>query len=208
MLSAELTLALVTFLGSFIGAILTASAAIFISRRDLKKRDEEVKRQENENRRNTINDIDSEIELNIYNAEKIAEIDLQKGMVYNNPEETCEDCYYIVEKLEELEKEIQSIIKPLKSINSKPKEINKDIVVLVKLIDERRVKFKNMTRMYKNNVIKGMKISSKKNMTYEAQTQEVKDSLIGAKGNVNKDLKEYIAKLEEFRHEYLSANNA
>lgn len=208
MLSAELTLALVTFLGSFIGAILTASAAIFISRRDLKKRDEEVKRQENENRRNTINDIDSEIELNIYNAEKIAEIDLHKGMVYNNPEETCEDCYYIVEKLEELEKEIQSIIKPLKSINSKPKEINKDIVVLVKLIDERRVKFKNMTRMYKNNVIKGMKISSKKNMTYEAQTQEVKDSLIGAKGNVNKDLKEYIAKLEEFRHEYLSANNA
>lgn len=208
MLSAELTLALVTFLGSFIGAILTASAAIFISRRDLKKRDEEVKRQENENRRNTINDIDSEIELNIYNAEKIAEIDLHKGMVYNNPEETCEDCYYIVEKLEELEKEIQSIIKPLKSINSKPKEINKDIVVLVKLIDERRVKFKNMTRMYKNNVIKGMKISSKKNMTYEAQTQEVKDSLIGAKGNVNKDLKEYIVKLEEFRHEYLSANNA
>lgn len=208
MLSAELTLALVTFLGSFIGAILTASAAIFISRRDLKKRDEEVKRQENENRRNTINDIDSEIELNIYNAEKIAEIDLHKGMVYNNPEETCEDCYYIVEKLEELEKEIQSIIKPLKSINSKPKEINKDIVVLVKLIDERRVKFKNMTRMYKNNVIKGMKISSKKNMTYEAQTQEVKDSLIGAKGNVNKDLKEYIAKLEEFRHEYLSTNNA
>src|SRR5699024_2198716 len=141
-------------------------------------------------------------------AEKIAEIDLHKGMVYNNPEETCEDCYYIVEKLEELEKEIQSIIKPLKSINSKPKEINKDIVVLVKLIDERRVKFKNMTRMYKNNVIKGMKISSKKNMTYVAQTQEVKDSLIGAKGNVNKDLKEYIAKLEEFRHEYLSANNA
>lgn len=208
MLSAELTLALVTFLGSFIGAILTASAAIFISRRDLKKRDEEVKRQENENRRNTINDIDSEIELNIYNAEKIAEIDLHKGMVYNNPEETCEDCYYIVEKLEELEKEIQSIIKPLKSINSKPKEINKDIVVLVKLIDERRVKFKNMTRMYKNNVIKGMKISSKKNMTYEAQAQEVKDSLIGAKGNVNKDLKEYIAKLEEFRHEYLSTNNA
>jgi len=208
MFSAELTLALVTFLGTFIGAVLTASAAIFISRRDLKKRDEEVERKENDNRRNTINDIDSEIELNIYNAEKITEIDLPKGMVYNNPEETCEDCYYIVEKLEELEKEIQSIIKPLKSINSEPKEINKNIVVLVKLIDERRVKFKNMTRMYKNNVIKGMKISREKNMTHEEQNQKVKDNLIGAKANVNKDLKEYISTLEEFRHEYLSAKNA
>lgn len=198
----EFSLALITFTGAAVGAIITAGVAIFISRHDAKMKEKAIKEQEIKKRKDIINDIDSEIELNIYNAKKIKEIDLPNGMVARNPEETCEDCYNIIDKLEELEKEVRYIIKPLKSIDSRSKEINDDMVWLVKLIDKRRITFKNMTRMYRNRLIKGMKIDE--SMSEIDQDKNVKDNLLASKKNVNKDLENYIQELEEFRNKYLN----
>ncbi|WP_052256086.1 hypothetical protein [Salinicoccus sp. YB14-2] len=198
---------LVPLIGAIIGAIITASVAIMISKKtlseDAKIREKEEVKKMIEREIKIINDINSEIDINLFKAKKITAIKLHFPMARNNPQEACENCDDILGKLEEIEQDLQCIIKPLRSISLKSNEVTDDILSVITSLDEQRLKFKNMKSMYKNRLVNDMEIKKYNKLTDDEQKDEVSNSLIYSKKNINKCIDEYTNGLERVRKKHL-----